>query len=404
MKAGAEWGTINQEGMMKDSEDDRLRKTVESWLPGMIARSGMALPGFTEDRGGPFRCPACGEKLHLFRGDPKLTLKAWVIKDFTKCADFADGGPYPRDAFGFSAALKGITARKSFAELMAAARRQAPLTEEGIAGMKAAHAAAAAKASALQDGNISRIKAAAVMGSAMEPWMMQMYAMRGIDVPALLGIHPELEDRFGWLPRTQLVSARGKEYSVEGLAFMTEGGVQVRLAETAWGKKRFVPKDAVYPDGRPKMRFLTLGPASVFNAQCFGRGLPVVVAEGPVNALAAMTAGSGVNAVATMGAGSHSYLSSLASEFPGVPLIVAYDNDEAGLKGMEGLVAALAEQGCSGSVYGLALPPDGGPHYDLDDWLKDDAEGMRRAVVSAVEGAGAEPAARKKEAGHAGRE
>jgi putative DNA primase/helicase len=120
------------------------------------------------------------------------------------------------------------------------------------------------------------------------------------------------------------------------------------------------------------------GQYGVFRGQG-GYGVTLIT-EGPGDALTA--AAVGYDAVAIRGAalaGTPELVEELARGLEGSQVIVAGDNDTAGMGFTKRLSAGLSKHGIT--VYMLQIPTDG---WDLTDWRKDSPEGFPAALHKAV--------------------
>ena len=347
---------------MRYTDEDKLR--VKERMPELIMKYDLFTDrerySFSPEHGGVFRCPVCGHRIAIYRKKGSAS-NPWGLNGFGHCTCFGDNG-HAKDIFGLYAAIRGISDDEAFRELMD--------NELGISDdaktrsdefLKTRNEEAERKRLASEESMLSAYSTA-LFGTAMPRKGREYLRKRGIILSEL----PEsIVSSIGYLPPTDILSKNGKTYKAEGIVFRLWNN-SYQLRRTRYGE--YVSK------GGP--RFSTAGPAYPFNVESIGASSPLLLTEGPFDAISAAELGM-TSTVALVGAGNRSYIGELirTSGYRGI-VFIGFDYDTAGRKGARALSNALK------TIEGITVLPAplSGGYGDMNAFLIADKERARKRI------------------------
>lgn len=210
---------------------------------------------------------------------------------------------------------------------------------------------------------------------------------RGIEIERLAGYF----DRIGFSSGLKFYNQNGSLMYAPlcGVVFMLDdiadikGGMQIRLMqEKKEGNKlewEYITKADEEKD-KYAHRYFNLGAAMTFglNNALDNPTKPIIVTEGIFDALSIISVSNGkVSAVALQGCGNHKYFTSNISKFKenNTPIVIALDEDRAGVNGRDKLEKELKEAGCMSIKWPGCLG-----YGDINDLLKNDSNIAKNLV------------------------
>lgn len=217
--------------------------------------------------------------------------------------------------------------------------------------------------------------------------LKEALSKRGIEIEKLNGYF----DKIGFSTGLKLYNQNGNLMYAPlcGVVFMLDsigdikGGMQIRLMqEKKEGDKlewEYISKADEEKD-KYAHRYFNLGAAMTFglNNALSNPGKPIIVTEGIFDALSIISVSNGkVSAVALQGCGNHKYFTSNISKFKetNTPIVIALDEDRAGVNGRDRLEKELKEAGCMSIKWPGCLG-----YSDMNDLLQKDANVAKNLV------------------------
>ncbi len=244
----------------------------------------------------------------------------------------------------------------------------------------------------IKAGNLARIGEAIANGEIVFPYkrdgqryinksFYEALLMRGIEMERL---PDEIMANVGFtIEKINFKTVTGKDFSVRGVMFRlddltgTGSPYQFRCMkekkEGEMGEKEEKKLEYIRKVQGSDLRYYNTGAATTFGlfyALGDERRKPVVVTEGVFDALSVYTSSGGrLNAVALQGCGNQQYFLEHAKEFKekNIPIILALDEDRAGINGRNKLIEGLQKEKCEFTLFPGTLG-----YGDINDLLRSD--------------------------------
>lgn len=302
---------------------------------------------------GACRCPECSGKILIWiKGEGSRRGEPAINKVNCSC-------DYANDAFGFYAALRGISNGQAVKELMQRYYGNDRTINRAVIDKKFKKNKELAESGTKEV--MDSLLEQARFGMAMDPKGKKALNSRGIHGKTLVDFG--LMENVGYADNVTLKSMRTeKDYSVSGTVFKGDGGVKIR--KTTSSGEYIKEKN---------WRFLTFGRSAFFGPVMKGNS-PIYVTEGEFDALSIMEAGYpaiAIGGVENRGA-LKDYISKSGDDHV---FIVSFDPDKAGETGTKKAIDELREEGIRCFSYQV-----NGPYHDANDFLRGDRDGFSARV------------------------